>query len=773
MAYNLTVLDPFEFEELVCDLFTEQLEEVVESFKVGADQGIDLRHICADTQKTLIFQCKRYDENKFSNLIKAIKKEKAKIGLLNPQRYILATSVPLNPKNKKEIYDELKPWCKSEGDIYGKNELNTLLHIHPSVLKKHFKLWISSTTILEHIFNAKTFNYTDNEIESFIYELPKMVIHEGFYKCKKLIEKYNHILISGDPGIGKTTVAKLLMLDFMSDGYQVAFVGTNIDEAWSLIHKTKEDKKKLAIVYDDFLGRTEFNQNKLTKNEDRRIVDLIKRCEKQEHIKLILTTREYIFEDAKRQHGALHENENEFEKYAIKLKDYTKKNKAQILFNHLYFSALPESKLAKFVESKIYNTLVTHKNFNPRIISTFCNSKIAREYSDEEFIDYIKNTFNNPVAIWEKPFNDDISETAKIILVVLLSLDGHSHIDELKELVSNTVKKSTNIEFENDFLHSLKQLEGNFTKTQKIKSESESIYIINFSNPSIEDFLINKCRRSPGHLSDIIESIQYIEQIINISQFILTKEPPGVATLNLIEILESRMDSLEQKFRKRPISATKSNSITWYSARISIFSILTTKLIFIESAQKKIPEDILEQMQESEFWSDAIRDSSMPANVTSELGIFVEYVKDSDFYDDEEKVRFEKSLRKSILTEENVDKFTIDLDDIINIEYSLTKVNRSLNYQESEFLENFVETRILPELVNSHDLDDLEHALNLVSDSFLRSSNIEDELSIRIGELEDVKDRMSSHSSGYRATGQDDNDEEIDLESMFRELNPE
>ncbi|PPI78454.1 hypothetical protein DXI23_11555 [Marinobacter flavimaris] len=770
MAYNLTVLDPFEFEELVCDIFTKKFDELIESFKVGADQGIDLRHICADKNATTIFQCKRYDENGFYELKRSAKKEKEKIDLLAPEKYVLVTSIPLSPKNKKELLDILKPWCKSESDILGKNEINTLLSTYPSVLKKHFKLWISSTTILESILHSHTFNYTDNEIESFIEDLPKMVIHEGFYRCKDIVENHNHVLISGDPGIGKTTVAKLLMLDFMSAGYEVAFVGTNIDEAWSLLHKTKEENTKLAIVYDDFLGRTDFNENKLTKNEDRRILDLIKKCEKSSNTKLILTTREYIFEDAKRQHGALHDNEREFEKYAIKLDDYTKKNKAQILFNHLYFSKLPESKLVKFVESKIYNILIYHKNFNPRIIATFCNSKTAKQYTDDEYIEYIKKAFSNPVAIWEKPFHDDISETAKIILLILLSLDGQSHFDELRSLTSKTIKRPTSLEFETEFLNSLKQLEGNFTKTQRIKSETESTYLVRFSNPSIEDFLINLSRKNPSYIRDIVDSIQFFSQITHLIPILVTKEPPNNYKSDLIEELLKKTISLEGSFRKRPIASFNRNSLFWYTEGISVFSVIAAALILREAIHKRIPEELLEKMTKTEFWNEEIKKSAMPGNVTSQLGALVGYIAESNFYDDYEKHLFEKSLRKSILTDEHIDSFAMGLDDVINLEYVLTKIGKTLSYDEMDFLLRFTEMRILPDLVGGHDLDELEHALNAVEDSFLRSSVIEDEISIRLAELEDVRERMSKYTSSHGSGEEADKEGKIDLDSMFSGL---
>ena len=101
MAYDFTTLSPEDFEDLAADLLACDWGARVETFKRGKDRGIDLRHTrVLGPPGITIVQCKRYEPYKFTELVRAVKKEKAKIGAMRPTRYVLATSVPLSPDNK-------------------------------------------------------------------------------------------------------------------------------------------------------------------------------------------------------------------------------------------------------------------------------------------------------------------------------------------------------------------------------------------------------------------------------------------------------------------------------------------------------------------------------------------------------------------------------------------------------------------------------------------------------------------------------------------------
>src|SRR4051812_15505963 len=132
--YDFLTLAPEEFEALVADLFSKEWGSRLESFKPGKDGGIDMRHsrVPAD-QPQVIVQCKRYRPERFAALARSLQEETGNLGRLQPERYVVATSVPLSAHQKRKLLEILSPWCRGPQDIYGANELNGLLRDHPPV----------------------------------------------------------------------------------------------------------------------------------------------------------------------------------------------------------------------------------------------------------------------------------------------------------------------------------------------------------------------------------------------------------------------------------------------------------------------------------------------------------------------------------------------------------------------------------------------------------------------------------------------------------------
>jgi len=135
--YDFRTLSPVDFELVVRDLLQEELAITLQSFKTGKDCGIDFRY-SRDPADTLIVQCKHYVESGYDALLHVLKsKELPKIVKLAPKRYIVATSVPLNPTEKDAIVTALAPFLAGPDDVYGKDDLNNLLakfpHVEPSV----------------------------------------------------------------------------------------------------------------------------------------------------------------------------------------------------------------------------------------------------------------------------------------------------------------------------------------------------------------------------------------------------------------------------------------------------------------------------------------------------------------------------------------------------------------------------------------------------------------------------------------------------------------
>ena len=106
-------------------------------------------------------QVKRYKD--CQSLLPALRKEADKVRRLNHARYYLMTSAGLTPGNKEKIQKIFEPYIKRSDDIFGKDDLNNLLGRFPEIEKQHYRLWLSSTNVLETIFNKRYSTWTQIE----------------------------------------------------------------------------------------------------------------------------------------------------------------------------------------------------------------------------------------------------------------------------------------------------------------------------------------------------------------------------------------------------------------------------------------------------------------------------------------------------------------------------------------------------------------------------------------------------------------------------------
>ena len=108
--YDFKILSPYEFECFVRDILRKRDDIDYSNFAEGKDGGVDLRASYGKGKKVVV-QAKRYKN--WNELKSTLKKEIDKVKKLNPDRYIIATSVDLTVGNVDEIKEILGQLHKS------------------------------------------------------------------------------------------------------------------------------------------------------------------------------------------------------------------------------------------------------------------------------------------------------------------------------------------------------------------------------------------------------------------------------------------------------------------------------------------------------------------------------------------------------------------------------------------------------------------------------------------------------------------------------------
>ncbi len=692
--YNFLNLSPFDFENLTRDVLQEHYNINLESFTTGRDKGIDLRY-SKNSKNDLIVQCKSY--NNYNSLKSNLKKECQKAKTLNPQKYILSTSVGLTPLNKDEIIKIFNGYIKSPSDIFGKDDLNNLLGQYPEIEKKHFKLWFSSTNILQKLLHNDIISRSEFEEEKIRKEINIYVQNDSFYNAINILDHHNYVLISGIPGIGKTILAKILIFNYLLKDYELVVVSSDINEAESLY----ERGKKQLFYYDDFLG-SNFLEERLKKNEDQRLVRFIERIKNSSNKKLIMTTREYILNQAKLKYEKFADLNLEITKCIIDLEKYSKLIRAEILYNHLFYSNLPHGYIHALLIDKSYLKIIDHPNYNPRIIEIMTDKDGMGRISERGFFDFFIKNLNNPINIWKHSFENQISKSSQHVLYIMLVSNDQIFEDDLEKPFWELYKNESNkLNFEinrEDFINSLKELENTFIEISKVQSGrscglakiNKTENLIQFQNPSIRDFLINKVRNNIDLISSLINSAIYLNQLYDIYR--IYSENKSYKNLLDDDLVSKLISNIIQKFDnlesiKMHRYYENANKYYWETEKLSNIQKLYDLASFFNLKEyPKIAKFIITRLSQLEN-----ENSVKYSDKNILLDILVILKKYCNF-------KYKKYIEKYFISIENMD----DISNLIKIKKNFPKIFKKLFNEDRDIEE--IEEKIIEVVNNEFDI---------------------------------------------------------------------
>jgi KaiC/GvpD/RAD55 family RecA-like ATPase len=449
----------------------------------------------------LIVQAKHYAGSTAKALLRAARAEDAKVAVLKPTRYILVTSQSLTPHQKDALIAAMPSAPLAKGDVLGKEDLNNLLSRHPEVLRSHFKLWLTDVHTLERIVHSGVYNRTDAELDIIKRVVPRFVHNDSVAKAEAVLERRGALIIAGDPGVGKTTLARALTWLHLEQGWKV-FVVDDLKEAMAVC--TPGEKR--LIVLDDFLGQISLS-NTTVRDVDQRLPTFLDRVRYNKDIRFILTTRGYLLRQAQLESTRLESADLKAAEVVIHVGDYTRRIRAAIVFNHIYFSGLTLEEKEALLRDHFYLNMVDHRNFSPRLIDLL-TSPDYQGHQTTPIREVVARVLENPVELWATPYRSHFSEDSRRVMLVLFFSAFIPNTDDVIRTFSRLVSRAehrAHVEpLIGRFRQAVKPLDGSVVSSFGAE--------IDFSNPGVRDF-VSAVIIEDRLLSSLLGAMESFEEI--------------------------------------------------------------------------------------------------------------------------------------------------------------------------------------------------------------------------------------------------------------------
>lgn len=522
MQFNYSALDSYEFELLSRDFAQRRTGINLSCYTEGKDGGIDASdyYFGPNAHPSIVVQAKRWIQrasySKLESTVVALINQLNSCDMLPSKSLIFTVASGVSGAFQRRLSTKAESLGVSDFQLFDSVKFDQFLsdESNSDILRKHFKLWIAGTNVLQNLYNRSFFVGCDLYLADIDERKSLFVQTELFNKAIDILESSPCLLITGDPGTGKTTLTQMLALQMSTAGYRVLYSSSyELEDVISV--SSPDSNLPELIVLDDFLGQNFLDVRAGLLHQISRLLFVVKKSDKR---KIILNSRISILNEADRKDDSFHRLIRQLDDQLVYIDTSSMGllDKARIFLSNLRFENVPQPYI-KALSEKVDKDkagcvkICEHPNYNPRVIEYCSRPEFIERCDLNNYYSAIVSRLNNPVDIWKNEFEERLGEEERVLAYQLFSFGTESvGLSHLKTAFNSRIKLSSGIDRSIDcFDRAIKRLKSAVVKTVIIAGELHVAMV----NPSVNDYCAAFLAANALESASIVETAIYANQL--------------------------------------------------------------------------------------------------------------------------------------------------------------------------------------------------------------------------------------------------------------------